>query len=106
MSGRKADVYFKKRLAGRLWETGRGYVFQYDAAYLARGGKAISLALPLQSEPYESEKLPAFFEGLLPEGWYQEIASKVLKVDPADRFGMLLATCRDCIGAVSIEPAE
>ena len=105
MSGRRANVYFRKRLAGRLCETGRGYVFQYEPAYLARG-KPISLSLPLRAEPYESEKLPAFFEGLLPEGWYQEIASKVLKVEPADRFGMLLATCRDCIGAVSIKPAE
>jgi serine/threonine-protein kinase HipA len=105
MSGRKANVYFKKRLAGRLWEFGRGYVFQYDPSYLAHG-QAISLSFPLRAEPYESERLPAFFEGLLPEGWYQEIASKVLKVDPADRFAMLLATCRDCIGAVSIEPQE
>jgi serine/threonine-protein kinase HipA len=105
MSGRRANVYFGKRLAGRLWETDQGAAFQYDAAYLT-DGKPISLTLPLQPEPYESEELPAFFDGLLPEGWYQEIASKVLKVDPADRFGMLLATCRDCIGAVSIEPVE
>ncbi len=105
MSGRKANVFFKKRLAGRLWEVDRGYVFQYDPSYLAYG-TAISLSLPLRAEPYESESLPAFFEGLLPEGWYQEIASKVLKVDSTDRFGMLLATCRDCIGAVSIEPQE
>jgi serine/threonine-protein kinase HipA len=105
MSGRKGRVYFKKTLAGYLWETDNGYVFQYDQSYLAQG-KAISLSLPLQAEPYESEKLPAFFEGLLPEGWYQEIASKILKIDPSDEFGMLLATCRDCVGAVSVEPQE
>jgi serine/threonine-protein kinase HipA len=105
MSGRKANVYFKNRLAGQLHETDHGYVFQYDPAYLAHG-QPISLGLPLRPEPYESEKLPAFFEGLLPEGWYLEIVSKVLKVDPADRFAVLLATCRDCIGAVSIEPQE
>ena len=94
MSRRKANVYFKKRLAGRLWEADHGYVFKYDPSYLAQG-QAISLSLPFRAEPYESERLPAFFEGLLPEGWYQEIASKVLKADSADRFGMLLATCRD-----------
>ncbi|NLX59110.1 MAG: phosphatidylinositol kinase [Phycisphaerae bacterium] len=105
MSGRKANVYFKNRLAGQLHETDCGFVFQYDPVYLANG-KPISLTLPVRAEPYVSEKLPSFFEGLLPEGWYEEIVSKVLKVDPVDRFGMLLATCRDCVGAASIEPAE
>jgi len=105
MTGRKADIYFGKRLAGRLSQTDRGYVFQYDPAYLS-GGQAISLTLPPRAEPYESESLPSFFEGLLPEGWYLEIASKVLKVDPADKFGMLLATCRDCVGAVTVRPVE
>jgi len=64
------------------------------------------VTLPLRAEPYVSESLPSFFDGLLPEGWYLEIASKVLKVDPSDRFGMLLATCRDCVGAASVRPAE
>ena len=105
MRRRKANVYFQACLAGRLWEGEHGYVFQYDRDYLAHG-KAISFTLPLRAEPYESKRLPSFFEGLLPEGWYEEIVSKVLKVDPADRFGMLLATCRDCVGAVSIEPVK
>jgi serine/threonine-protein kinase HipA len=105
MSGRKADVHFQSRLAGRLSEAGKGYVFQYDLTYLA-DGKAICLTMPLRAEPYESEALPAFFEGLLPEGWYLEIASRVLKIDPADKFGLLRATCRDCIGAVSIRAED
>ena len=105
MNGRKANVYFRNRLAGRLWETTRGYTFQYDPAYLP-GGEPVSLTLPLRAAPYETPGLPPFFEGLLPEGWYLEIASKVLKVDPEDTFGLLLATCRYCIGAVSVEPGE
>ncbi|MEJ0101237.1 MAG: HipA N-terminal domain-containing protein [Bacteroidota bacterium] len=48
----------------------------------------------------------SFFEGLIPEGWLLEIASKNWKLNPNDRMGLLLACCRNCIGAVSIEPME
>jgi serine/threonine-protein kinase HipA len=58
--------------------------------------------MPLRAAPYRSRGIPSFFEGLLPEGWYLEIVSRTLKVDPTDKFGLLLATCRDCIGPVSI----
>jgi serine/threonine-protein kinase HipA len=44
-----------------------------------------------------------FFDGLIPEGWLLEIAEKNWKLNPRDRMGLLLACCRDCIGAVSIE---
>lgn len=98
-----AEVFFGRRLAGRLSETDGGYVFQYVPRYLA-DGRPISLSMPLRAEPFENETLHPFFEGLLPEGWYSEIVSSVLKVDPKDRFGMLLATCRDCVGAASIRP--
>jgi serine/threonine-protein kinase HipA len=50
------------------------------------------LGLPLRHEPYESPAFFPFFEGMLPEGWYLDIVSKTLKVDPEDRFGLLLAT--------------
>jgi serine/threonine-protein kinase HipA len=98
---RQADVYCRDRRAGRLSEGGEGYRFVYDADYLVDGG-AISLTLPLRAEPYEANVLFPFFEGLLPEGWYLEIVSRTLKIDPADRFGLLLETCGDCIGAVSV----
>jgi len=45
----------------------------------------------------------SFFDGLIPEGWLLDIAEKNWKLDPRDRMGLLLACCRDCIGAVSIE---
>jgi serine/threonine-protein kinase HipA len=43
--------------------------------------------------------------GLLPEGWYLDLASKKLKIDKDDKFGLLLATCKDTVGAVSIRQA-
>lgn len=98
---RKADVFYKDRLAGQLDELDGCYRFAYDQNYLA-DGEAISVTLPLQAEPFESPELFAFFAGLIPEGWYLRIVSHTIKVDSSDVFGMLLKTCGDCIGAVSI----
>jgi serine/threonine-protein kinase HipA len=47
----------------------------------------------------------SFFDGLIPEGWLLDIAQKNWKLNERDRMGLLLVCCRDCIGAVSIEPA-
>ena len=102
---RSAEIYYCDRLAGRLDELdGGGYRFVYDQAYLP-DGEAISLNLPLQDAPLESPELFSFFAGLVPEGWYLRIVSRKLKVDPTDTFGLLLKTCGDCIGAVSVREA-
>jgi HipA-like protein len=45
-----------------------------------------------------------FFEGLIPEGWLLDIASKNWKINKNDRMGLLLACCQNCIGAVSVMP--
>ncbi|MFC1764608.1 HipA N-terminal domain-containing protein [Planctomycetota bacterium] len=95
-------VYFGTCRAGLIEELeAGGYRFTYDADYL-NDGKAVSLSLPLQAKPFESSGLFPFFAGLIPEGWYLEIVTRTIKVDANDTFGLLLATCGDCIGAVSI----
>lgn len=99
---RSAKVFYQNQLAGVLSECENGYRFTYDSSYLS-SGKAISLTLPLQSEPYESTKLFSFFSGLLPEGWYRDIVRNVEKIDTTDSFGILLATAGDAIGAVTIQ---
>lgn len=102
---RQADVFYRDRLAGRLTELADEYRFTYAPAYLI-DGKPISLTLPLQEEPFESDVLFPFFAGLVPEGWYLEIVSPTVKVDPHDTFGLLLKTCGDCIGSVSLKEAD
>ena len=101
---RQADVYFRDCLAGQLAETQTGYRFTYDPSYL-RDGHAISVSLPLQDAPFESKEMFPFFAGLVPEGWYLRIVSPTIKVDEHDTFGLLLKTCGDCIGAVSVREA-
>ena len=78
-------------------------MFLYDSGYLEnRENEPVSLTLPKREEPYTSKIMFPFFDGLIPEGWLLEIAEKIWKIDARDRMGLLLACCRDCIGAVSI----
>ena len=103
MAYRKAFVCVCNRYAGLLEETDAGYSFAYDQEYLTlENPLPVSLTLPLRKDPYVSQTLFAFFDGLIPEGWLLDIVSHNWKIDQNDRFGLLLAACRDCIGSVSI----
>ena len=100
---RRARILYRDRLAGWLTEDEDGYVFEYDADYLSRGGaEPVSLTLPLRAEPYKQNVLFAFFDGLIPEGWLLNITTKNWKLNPNDRMGLLMACCKDCIGAVGV----
>jgi serine/threonine-protein kinase HipA len=105
---RQAKVFYKTILAGTLTETNDGeYVFQYDKAYIERHqNDFITFTMPVRNEPYKDKRLFPFFEGLIPEGWLLDIASKNWKINKNDRMGLLLATCHNCIGAVSVIPDE
>lgn len=94
-------------LAGYLSETEDGYSFRYDDSYLSsKVAQAVSLTLPLTTQTYQSKTMIPFFDGLIPEGWLLEVAEKNWKLNQRDRMGLLLACCRDCIGAVSIIEAN
>ncbi|QSE97248.1 HipA N-terminal domain-containing protein [Fulvivirga lutea] len=104
---KKAKVYMHTQLAGVLTEDENGYHFNYDPTYLEQNdSESISLTLPLSSEGYHSQFLFPFFDGLIPEGWLLDIAQKNWKLNPRDRMSILLKTCHDCIGAVSIQPED
>lgn len=105
---RQANVLYDEQVAGTLTETDEGeYIFRYDPAYLeSKNPQPITLTIPLRPEPYIDKRLFAFFEGLIPEGWLLDIASKNWKLSPNDRMGLLLACCQNCIGAVSIQPVK
>jgi serine/threonine-protein kinase HipA len=107
MTERRARVRLDGQPVGTLRETGRQVAFTYDGEWLARRDAVpVSLTIPLRSPPYVTEGLHPFFENLLPEGWLLELATKKLKISKDDAFGLLIATCADCIGAVEILPAE
>ena len=102
--GRKAKIFFDGAYAGILEETDSGYSFTYNRAYLVKpNAQSISLTMPLQENPYHSKTFFPFFDGLIPEGWLLSIAISKWKLNARDRMGLLLVSCRDCIGAVSVE---
>lgn len=79
----------------------------YESQYLENpNSKPVSLTLPLQKAAFQSKILFPFFDGLIPEGWLLNIAIDNWKINPRDRFGLLLSMCRDCIGCISIIPNE
>lgn len=102
---KQAAVFLRGRKAGILTENEEGYTFEYDADYLTfDNAEAVSLILPLSDKPYQDKVLFPFFDGLIPEGWLLDIAEKNWKIDGRDRMSLLLACCKDCIGAVGVEP--
>lgn len=104
---RKANILYRDMLAGRLTEDDEGYTFAYDARYLAApGAEPVSLTLPLTAEPYRSNVMFPFFDGLVPEGWLLNITTKNWKLNPNDRMGLLMTCCKDSIGAVGVVALE
>lgn len=102
---RSGKVFFKDSEAGIIWQNEDGYGFAYKKEYLQSiHAEPVSLTLPLRVEPYTGKTMLAFFDGLIPEGWLLDITVKNWKLNPNDRMELLLVACRDCIGAVSIEP--
>jgi serine/threonine-protein kinase HipA len=107
MTKRVGKVKLAGKPVGTIEEVGEETRFTYSPTWLARKDAVpISVTLPLREEPYVARGLHPFFENLLPEGWLLEITSKRLKISKDDPFGLLLATCSDCIGAVEIEPLD
>lgn len=103
---RQAKVFYQDFLSGTLTETNEGeYVFQYDENYVREYPMDfLTFSMPVRTSPYTDNRLFPFFEGLIPEGWLLDIASKNWKLNSNDRMGLLMACCKNCIGAVSVEP--
>jgi len=104
---KKAEIKIQNETAGWLTQDENGYHFVYDEAYIQNDNAApISLTLPLKDKVFTSKMLFPFFDGLIPEGWLLDIAEKNWKLNPRDRMGLLLACCKDCIGAVGVYPVN
>ncbi|HUT13893.1 MAG TPA: HipA N-terminal domain-containing protein [Thermoguttaceae bacterium] len=103
MKKRIGRVCLAGKPVGTIEEVDGNTRFTYLAEWLNRPDAVpVSLTLPLRDEPYLSKGLHPFFENLLPEGWLLEVSTKTLKISKSDPFGLLLATCGDCAGAVEV----
>lgn len=106
MNKRSGRVLLDGKPVGVVEELDEGKTqFSYDPQWLERPDAVpVSLTMPLRAEPYISVGLHPFFDNLLPEGWLLDVTSRTLKIAKSDPFGLLIATCGDCVGAVEIEP--
>jgi len=102
---RQGEVFYNDVLAGVLTETDDGeYLFAYNDIYIQQyPDQFITFTMPVRAKPYSEKRLFPFFDGLIPEGWLLDIASKSWKINLNDRMGLLLACCQNCIGAVDVK---
>ena len=83
--------------------SGYSAVFQYAPDYLAfPDAQPISISMPLQTEPFSSEKTRIFFEGLLPEGFLRRTVAENNRTDHTDYLTLLELLGEECLGAVQI----
>jgi HipA-like protein len=102
---RAAQVLYNGRLAGILSKSAGTYRFVYDKNYLSTpGSRPVSLTLPFQEAPYESNVLFPVFINMLSEGDNKAIQNRLLKIDENDYFSLLLATAgSETIGPLTIK---
>ena len=105
----KGLVYNNGILAGSIENDGNGhYLFQYEDVYFTdKRYPPVSLTLPKTQKEYRSEKMFAFFYGLLSEGINKEIQCRLYKIDEDDDFTrLLLTTQHDTIGSITVKPKD
>ena len=94
---RQARIFQQGIFAGTLEELdGRHYRFTYTPGYR---GEPVSLTLPVREAPYEFDKFPPVFEGLLPEGVLLEALLRQHKIDKQDLFQQLEMVGQDVVGS-------
>jgi len=98
---RQAVVFVHGKRAGILSEEiAQGYSFTYDENYQ---GVAVSLTMPVSQKRYSYSHFPAFFEGLLPEGFMLEGLLRITKIDKNDYMSQLIAIGNNLVGSVTIK---
>jgi serine/threonine-protein kinase HipA len=102
MADRSLNVWLNDRLVGRLDQTGGRLSFVYDADWIAkRDAIALSVSLPLRSEPYDDRTARPFFAGLLPEQEKRGQVARALGISARNDFALLDGIGGECAGAVT-----
>ena len=101
-------VYLKDSLVGWLSHESAGdeFSFRYTREYLDSPVEgALSFALPLSDEEYDSRRTYNFFANLLPPRVVRQRLGASLHLSQNNVFGFLKAIGGDCAGAVSLYPS-
>jgi serine/threonine-protein kinase HipA len=108
MSG--LDIWLYGDMIGRLTSARTDHLaFESMSAAIERwgpGSNILSVAVPLRAEvKVPTDRLRAFFNGLLPEGAAREELARRFNLRPRDVIGLLRELGEDCAGAVMAVPA-
>lgn len=76
--------------------------FVYSDQYIAAGHPAISISLPISTQPFSTKATKNFFEGLLPEGFARKSVANWLHASEDDYLTILSVLGSECLGALRI----
>jgi len=97
------NVFLAEDLVGRLSVDKYGTLsFSYDDDYVEKGGKPLSLSLPLTDQEYYGGAAHAYFTGLLPEEAEKASIARAINISTSNHFHLLSELGKECIGAVRI----
>ena len=101
---KKGIVFCDEKICGHIVQTDDNmFIFEYtDDWFNNESTKSVSLTLPKTKKRYESNILFPFFDGLIPEGYLLQVALKKFNIALNDRMTLLLKTCSNPIGNISI----
>lgn len=100
-------VFHQDNLVGQLDESARGLSFTYGAEWQKLESRfAISVSMPIRTEPFPSDVTTPWFANLLPEDRQLEQISQLLGRSQADVYGLLESIGRETAGALSIGGPE
>ncbi|MBK8191225.1 MAG: type II toxin-antitoxin system HipA family toxin [Vampirovibrionales bacterium] len=95
-------VWLSGEWVGVLQQTPTGSM---QFTYLPQASQALSIGMPIRSEPYNDVRSEAYFGGLLPESaMARKAIGQRYGINPHNSFGVLRAIGYDCAGAVSLHP--
>ena len=76
--------------------------FRYAPAWLGQSNAvALSISLPLRTEPFDDQQSRPFFAGLLPEGQLRRLIARQLQISGQNDFALLDHIGGECAGAVT-----
>ena len=100
-------VHMHGKRVGVLEDDAGQLVFRYDTDWLTQADAyALSKQLPLQSEPFDSQRAGIIFGGLLPEAEARDQVARNLGISVNNDFAMLERIGGECAGAISLVPED
>lgn len=100
-------VHYEDRLVATISADTQATCLAYTDTWLSDSDRfPVSLAMPLQREPFGSELVLPWLMNLLPEGEPLRAMTRAVGVAPEDALGLIARTGNDLAGALSIAPQQ